>query len=357
MHCLIVDDVILINEKGLLHPRLQEFYNAYRAEHGTRALPPREWISRASGKARMWIARRLRTGEALITADVPSQVLVRLGHLPLPSRFKTPAGALNERFHELVRYLQRDDISRKLWDRLSVLDNPASDAAIRLRTMGEVGRGHLNILKGNVVEVFSMPLQIARLATYRSIYPQAMLITGIRVRFAGAAGPARLFSDNIIGTFLSSGNLAVHHLFEVKGSLNAFVDGDLQVVRWHHRLGSGVELHVPRTADVFGIPRSGETSGILRSSLDEHLELIEPGVATRVGDDFTYAHNMPGAETRTIDLRTSSRDIVTVLAPRGQSSMGLQQLSSAAPDVMHQPMTGVSQDEVEYLMAYLMQNR
>lgn len=353
MHCLVINDMVLISEKGVLHPRLQEFYNAYRAEHGTRSLPPREWMMRAPGAARMWIARRLGTGERLLTAGAPA--LIRLSHLTVPSGFLNSSGELAERFHDLVRYLQRDDISRKLWDRLSVFDDAASDAARLLRTAGEVGMGHLNILKGNVAEVFSIPHQIARLVTYRTVYAEAMLITGIRVRFAGSEA-RRLFSDNIIGTFLGNGNLAVHHLFEVKAGFNGSVEGAAQVVRWDHRLTSGVELSIPRTADVFSVPRSGDTSGILRRSLDEHVEFIEPDVARRIGDDFSYAHNMPDAGPRTIDLSTATRDIVTVLAPRGMSSIGLQQLSNVAADVERVSL-GLSHDELDYLIRYLMVNR
>lgn len=359
MHCLIVNDIVLIDGKGVLHPDLQEFYNAYRASRGADAAPPREWLALARGAARAWLDLRLGPAvRALTGATAP--VLVHIAHWPIPQRFLDGSGALNQRFRDLAAYLNRSDITRKLWDRLGAFDDLTTEAAQLLRTTAEVSQGYLNILKGNIAEVFSIPQQLVTLARIREVYPDAVLITGIRVRTPGSAA-RRLYSDNVIGSFTAAGNLVIHHVFEIKAGYNGGVEGSSQIVRWHERFEEGVELLVPADADIFSIPRSGDTTGILRRTAHEHVEFLEVGSATRAGTDFVFGHNIADAGSRAIALRGASRDVITALGesaitPQGISAIGLDQVIQAGVDVERIPL-GISHEEIDYLVSYLLRNR
>ncbi len=362
MSCLVVNDIVLISDKGVINTNLQAFYTSYRARKtaaGQVPLGAREWIPRARGAARQWLELKLGAAIRQIRQSASTAAKIHIAHMPVPNGFLNAQGQLNARFRKLVRYLERDDITRKLWDRLAVFNDAEHDAVRFLVQFQQVSRGYLNILKGNIAEAFSIPRQLLVLERYRDIYPNAVLITGLKARFQGQ-GARRLFTDNIIGTFSQDGNLVVHHVFEIKAGYNGGLAGTEQVVRWDHRIEQGVELLIPGDADIFRMPRSDQTVGILRTSARQHMASRRIRSAARVGDDFSFAHNIEGAN-RATSLRTADREVVTalgqsVISPSGMSSAGLEHLSSLPTDVERLPM-GMQHDEMDYLVRYLLLNR
>lgn len=382
MHCLTINDVVIIGEDGFINPKLQEAYNAYAARHGSDALSGRAW---AIGRARAWLANILGIHvDELITAAQP--ILVKLDNLPIPPRFRGANGQPSERLRQILNYLNNDDALRKLWDRLSVFDDTASDAYRLLRDFSQASLGHLNILKGNIAEVLSLPRQAAVLERIRRLYPDAVIVSGIRVRTPGT-GARRLFTDNIIASFAANGDLIVHHVFEVKAGFSGGVAGTDQILRWHQRLDEGIELIIPADAEILRLaPSTTETVALSRRSVASHIAEIQPSSSARVGEDFVFAHNMPdSASTRAIGLRGADRHVLTafgeenrgfsaaediqafatdtlsdfdqtIIHPLGESAMGLDFVTEAAPEIFRRPLF-VNHNEMDYLVHTLFMNR
>lgn len=351
MHCLVPTEII--TEDGCLHPTLQEFYNAYRAERGSDALSPRDWLPHTRGAARAWLEQKL-GGNIGLLRQTSTPVLIDITSTAIPKKFLTASGTFNEHFRTLVRYLQRDDITRKLWDRMGVFSDLESEASRLLRETGQVSLGHLNILKGNIAEILSIPHQILALRHLQNTYPQTALVTEVRVRLPGSDA-LLLYSDNIIASF-ENGNIIVHHVFEVKSGFNGGLAGTNQVIKWDQRFEEGVELVISSDADVFRLPHSGETTGILRTSAETHLNFIQPGAAASAGRELRFAHNMPGTR-QALELRLARRDVIGAfgqISISGSSAIGIEQALQSIPADVERIALGLDHAELDYLMKHIL---
>ena len=114
-------------------------------------------------------------------------------------------------------HLFRENV--KLTERLGTLkaQRASGDLIAEFLSHVRIRSGDFRILKGNIGEILSLPIQY-------SIYARlgAKLISGVRMRLRppGSQRPARsvLFTDNIVAT-KRSGNLHIHAVFEVKSGV------------------------------------------------------------------------------------------------------------------------------------------
>lgn len=240
-----IDDILKPDRTGFLDPKLDAAYKDYRARKiraGEEPAGAEDWARRqATGEPRKALERELGpdfarqggTANRIKLADVPR-----------------PAGLSEARLQEALTKL-RSRLS-KVFERLKNLkDQGIAD--------GTVNSGHFNIGKGNVGEVLSEPAQEAVLTQLRKIHPKAEIITGVKIRVMGAGGPseAKLFTDNLIGTF-SGKNLTVHGKFEVKSGSRGGADATTQVFDWvEDRLTDGSQLLIPGHAPITWHPLTG----------------------------------------------------------------------------------------------------
>jgi hypothetical protein len=229
-----MDDILKPDRSGFLDPVLDARYQEYAAEQLRNGIKtdPEVWARRqAWGRYRDILekelgpdfARQGGTSRFILLVDVPR-----------------PAGLSDSRLTTgLARLRSRLD---KVFERLSIV---RAQGAVS----GQVNAGHFNILKGNVAEVLSEPIQNSILEDIQKLYPHAETLTGIRIRLMQANGELTqsrlLFTDNLIGEF-NGDNLVVHARFEVKAGARGGADANAQFFEWvEGRLTDGSELLIP----------------------------------------------------------------------------------------------------------------
>jgi hypothetical protein len=372
MSCLDVDEVLSPDGGSIIHASLQALYAAYRKSSLRAGRTPRraiEWLAMGHRGRRLdavlsviglnnW--RQLRSG---LRSSNP--IMIDLLSLPRPHRFFNN-GQPTQRLRQLRQLLTDGDTARKLRDRLGNLFDANQGAIQILRTTREVSLGYMNILKGNIAEVLSMPRQLYTLNVFNSVPPgNAVLITDLRAQIGGTGAP-RLFTDNIIGRVTADGNLEVLHVFEVKSSLNGGVDGINQVLRWDDRIRDGVILHLPADARVFRMGSGSGTRAPMEVTAQRYIQDVARTHSRSSRGAFTFGSSATGS--RALNLREADRSVlaalnrgslpqasltdsglsVSQLAPTDFSLSGLDSVSAYGPDVARMELD-VSHDEIEFL--------
>lgn len=374
MSCLDVDEVLSPDGNSILHAGLQTLYAAYRKSSSTprRAI---EWLAMGHRGRRLsailsvigrnnWL--RLRQG---LRSSTP--VMIDLLSLPKPLRF-FHNGQPTERFRQLQALLTNGDTTRKLRDRLGNLFDSASEARQILRTSREISLGYMNILKGNIAEILSIPRQLYVLSVYNRIYPgRAVLITDLRAQIGGSGAP-RLFTDNIIGLVTEDGNLAVLHVFEIKSSLNGGVDGVHQVLRWDDRIQEGVTLHLAPDAKLYRFGSGSGTTAPMEITAERHIRDVARSHSRSSHGAFTFG-SQSTSSSRALQLREADRTVmaslnrggltqasisntglsVSQLTPTDFSLAGLDSVSAFGPDIARMELD-VTHEEIEYLAATIL---
>jgi hypothetical protein len=157
-----------------------------------------------------------------------------------PAEISRPEGYSNEQLQSDLQLLRgNQDV---LFDRLDRLRrNPPAPG-------DEISQAHFNILKGNVAEMLSMPIQRRVLADVQRRYPRTELFSGVRARVLRSDGTLSdpvLFTDNIIASS-ARGNLYVRAIFEVKAGPHGGQEATQQIHRWIERhLDDGFVLELP----------------------------------------------------------------------------------------------------------------
>ena len=114
-------------------------------------------------------------------------------------------------------------------------------------TNGEVSMGHMNILKGNIGELLSLPIQQSRLATVKqsTSWADARIEHDVRIQLPDSKGgleSSKLFTDGMIVTE-RGGNLYVSDVFEVKAGSKGGSEATGQVFEWNEgRLTDGATI-------------------------------------------------------------------------------------------------------------------
>jgi hypothetical protein len=337
MSCLIVDDLLMTDEQGLVHGDLMQFYEDYRlSKIGANETPllPRDWVIMTRSRVAI---RRL---ESLLGAgfrggrgdSVP--ILIDLTTRPRPDSL-TP-----ERLTDLLNLLRREDNLPKTWERLGRFDDVADTALEALRTERLANLGHLNILKGNLAEVFSMPQQLRVLNEIKATHPEAMIFSGARLRETGRS--SRLFSDNIIARRLSNGNLQILMVFEVKSGYQGGAAGTEQVFEWtERRIEDGIRLEFPAGSRFYDIPMGGNPA------TDATIGRLDTALS------YVYDPDRVTDSERVISLISSNRQIITAT---GQSQSGVDASLGIVGDRSVMEL-GVTSNDLDYLCAQLLLDR
>ncbi|MDH6439436.1 hypothetical protein M2158_007977 [Streptomyces sp. SAI-144] len=140
--------------------------------------------------------------------------------------------------------------SERLWERLGkLLAEPPHPGAASLGLLRrQVSAGRFRILKGNLAEIFSIPIQRAQLARIAKKHPTALLVSGVQVRLMrdGKLSQLKLFSDNII--IVKKGNrVQVLAVFEVKAGFKGGQEATEQIFEWiEGRFTDGSQLVLPK---------------------------------------------------------------------------------------------------------------
>lgn len=369
MYCLTVDDIVLVDENGMIHEDLLQFYEdykAYKSQLGEEVLGPRRWISTTRrGVARKMLTQLLGGDLSRIFGRRSTPILIDLPDIP------RPASLNDERLAQLLRILEIH--KTKTWERLGRFDDLADEAVELVRLNRQASLGHLNILKGNIAEVFSLPLQVRILEAIKRgtspphlphllrginrAYPDAVLLTGIRIG-DGTSGARRLFSDNIIAHWRSDGSLQILMVFEVKSGYRGGAAAAEQIFEWvERRIEDGFQLFIPANARYYDVPVGEGTSGLLGRSLGDDIEMLtDEGLSgSRIGRGFAYTYDPDGTRSgdRVINLVSSQRQIITV---NGASQIGIDpssQVVGSRPPIE----LGLTSSELDYIKAKLLLDR
>ncbi|TBW55760.1 hypothetical protein EZI54_11365 [Marinobacter halodurans] len=348
MQCLIIDDLISAEGK-INHPRVAEFYEAYvqrQRAAGRPVLEPRDWPPYARGAAYDFLFKLL--GENIRRGGRTSlPVLLDLAMIPRPSSMSP------ERVSDLLRFLTRADNAPKTWERLSRFDDSVDAVTELLATERRVSRAYLNILKGNLAEVFSMPEQLRTLVRIKETHPDAVLLAGVRI-IDPSSGASRLFSDNIIARWRSNGNLEVLSVFEIKSGYRGGGEAQEQIFEWiEGRIEEGFQLHLPRDARYYDIPRGQGTSAIVTRNMSDDIEVLVDNAdqTAQMGRGWTYVYDPAGHQSgpRVISLVSSDRQVITA---SGASQMGLNPSLGVAQGSNIVEL-GISSAELDFLAGQL----
>ena len=220
---------------------------------------------------------------------------IPLEDIPRPASYEE--GRLQQ---DLAKLMSRLD---KVFERLGNLKQEGIEE-------GTVNAGHFNIAKGNVAEVLSESLQEDVLPQVQQRFPKAQIITGVRVRLMGPDGlsDAKLFTDNLIGTFEGT-NLEVHGKFEVKSGPRGGAEATTQVFEW------------------------------VEGRLTDESQLLIPG-----HDPFVWHPVKPGTSTVT-GLANANTYLVT---PRGAEHLGADSAMQTVRDANRLALKSTS-SEIDYL--------
>jgi hypothetical protein len=322
------DALLNAQRTGFTHPTLQAAYQEYRQSRvrsGQRPASPQEWAALQTRGA------SLRILEALLGPDYKRGIqrvlnarFINFSDIPRPVDLK------DDQVQETLRLLNRESV--KMTERLDSLiaDRVVGGVITRFLATVRMNRGRFRILKGNLGEVLSMPIQREILARLAANNPSARLISGVRIRLANDAGKvsgaSRLFTDNVIAVE-RNGNLHVVAVFEVKASYEGALDAQSQIFRWiEDRITPGSEIVLPKGTRV----------------------LSADGVERILQKERVFTHNPDPAASgtgRVIGLNSAERHII---AGRGSSHLGVDSPEQIAATVTRHNLP-YSSAEMDYL--------
>jgi hypothetical protein len=298
-----VSEASLIRDGEFVDSALRDHYADYRAQQeqaGREAASREEWVRLTRGAARERLDQLLGSGWSARSSGQGGSEPITL------SDIQRPPGYSDDQVAAHLAQLQNDP---RLFERLGNLEG--GDA---------VDLGHLNILKGNIGEILSQPIQQAELTRLREQHPDARIETGITMRLMGPDGlePPRLFSDNII-VVERDGNLHILGLFEVKAGGRGGQEATGQLFEW--------------------------IEGRLTTGDGSELVLAD-------GRSFRYDPGNPGAG-RVIGLASGRRHII--------AAQGAEQLGSGSADQIagapERHALGVTAGQLEFLARRVLETR
>lgn len=320
-----LDAFLNAERTGFTHSSLQEAYQNYRRgrlRRGERPASPQEWAVRVtSGAPRRILEGLLGPNYAQGARHVSRPRFVNFSDIP------RPAGLTNEQVQETMRLLVRESV--KMTERLDTLLAQRVTGGVITRFLARIrmNSGHFRILKGNLGELLSMPIQREILQRVAGRNSGARLISGVRVRLMteeGKLARSVLFSDNIIAVE-RNGNLHLAAVFEVKASYEGVLDAQSQIFRWiEGRISPGSQLVLPRGTRVMSA--DGAESILSRERV------------------FTYNPDATGSG-RVIGLANAERHLI---AGRGSSHLGVDSPDQVAANVTPHTLP-YSSAEMDYL--------
>jgi hypothetical protein len=325
-------DVLLNAERtGFAHAELQAAYQRYAANQTRRKQPvkgPAEWArSVTTGRPRELFVTLLGPDYAkrLVGVDAPP---LNLLDIPRPVDYADELLAAH-----------RDTVlkSERLWERLGRLlaEPPDAGAASLGLLRRQVSAGRFRILKGNLSEIFSIPIQRAELARISKTHPGALLVSGVRVRLMrdGKLSEIKLFSDNII--IVKKGNrVQVLAVFEVKAGFKGGQEATEQIFEWiEGRFTDGSQLILPRGSTYTS------ASGRTWTSKNEL--------------SFTWKPSNADVPTITGLASAGERHLITA---RGSSALGVDSGMGVASRVTRHELPQTSA-ELDYLCADILLGR
>ena len=317
-------DVLLNAERtGFAHTELQEAYQRYSANQVRGKQPvkkPEDW-ARSVTRGR---PRELFT--VLLGPDYAKRLVVReappLNLLDIPR----PAAYGDELLRAQREVALKSD---RLWERLAKLaDEPQDAGAASLGLWRRrVSAGRFRILKGNLAEIFSLPIQRAELARIAKQHPTALLVSGVKVRLMQGKklSPLKLFSDNIV--IVKRGNrVEIKAVFEVKAGFKGGQEATEQIFDWiEGRFTDGSQLVLPKGTRLTAA--NGRTW------------------TTKTELAFTWKPGSKDVPTVTGLASAAERHLITA---RGSSTLGVDSVMGVASKVVRHELQQ-SSAELDYL--------
>lgn len=247
-----IDLLLNATGEGFLIADLQEAYRAYR-KGTSNPLSPRDWAkAQTRGTSAVILRGLLGPGYRKAAGAASSDRLLNSIEVPRPATYTDRAIA------EDLKVLSGD--WKKLTERLDTRlpTHPTGlDAAGVLRAAvvnEQIPQGLLNILKGNMGEIFSAPIKQKVLASIAKEHPDAFLISGLRVDLledGKRVGDNLLFTDDVIARFKDNGDLQILGIFEVKAGSRGGAEATEQFFEWlegRFTFGEGSRIVIPRGA-------------------------------------------------------------------------------------------------------------
>jgi hypothetical protein len=322
-------DVLLNAERtGFAHTELQAAYQRYTANQSRRKQPvkgPADW------------ARSVTTGrprELFLTLLGPDYAKRLVGVEAPPLNLLDILRPVNYADDLLAAHRETAMKSERLWERLGkLLAEPPDPGAASLGFLRrQVSVGRFRILKGNLAEIFSIPIQRAQLARIAKKHPTALLVSGVRVRLM-KGGKLKLFSDNII--IVKKGNrVQVLAVFEVKAGFKGGQEATEQIFEWiEGRFTDGSQLILPKGST---FTSAGGRTWTSKSDLT-----------------FTWKPSDPDVPTVTGLASAGERHLITA---RGSSALGIDSEMGVGSKVVRHELTQTSA-ELDYLCADILLGR
>jgi hypothetical protein len=316
---------------GFIHADLQEAYRRYvGSQRRQRRVPrpPAAWARTVtSGRPRALL-------EALLG---PNYARRAVGETAPPINLvdvPRPFGYTDEML-ERQRAVARSSGAR-LYERLSALVDEAADPGARALGLvrQRVLAGRFRIFKGNLAELFAEPLQRRELRRIAQTYPDAQLVSGVRVQLmqGNKLSPSKLFSDNLI-VRQRQGRLEIRAVFEVKAGFRGGQEATEQIFEWiEGRLTEGSRLILHKGA-----------------------RMIRPNGSVRIlKKDMTFTWFPGRADVPVVTgLANAERHLITA---RGSSLLGVDS-AMGVPGTVRRHELEQSSAELDFLAAELLSGR
>ncbi len=224
---LTISDILTLDESGFKqeYEELQFYYNAYTSRKGKNALSPRKWINKIN-RGKPYQALKAILGNDFRHYNSLNKVKLSLKDIPVPSKksVKMTDNILNQ--HTNLKRTLFEGVDKKISANASKQSLFLQNVKNRYRSIKK-GITHIRLtnaqllknMKGSIAEVLSFPKQLEILKRVRTKYPDAQLITNVKIQLMenGKLLPPKLYSDNLIVSFYDNGSkVRIHVLFEVK---------------------------------------------------------------------------------------------------------------------------------------------
>jgi hypothetical protein len=329
----VAQDFLNARGTGFIHADLQRHYQRYRQWYrqqnpGMEPAGPVEWTRLTRRReAREILQVLLGPDFARRASRARRSRHVNLADVPRPQGYTDQM--VRQHLQELNRHAEQ------VLDRLGSLrrERSTGDALTQYTARRRVNEGHFRILKGNIAEVLSLPIQRAVLRRVNSQQRSARIIRGVRARLMedGRLSQSLLFSDNIIA-YERGGNLYVRGVFEVKSGYQGGQEATMQIFEWlERRLTDGSQLVIPRGAKLMA---ADGTERVVRRARA-----------------FTYDPTSRG-RGRVILLFSADRHLITA---RGAGHLGMDSAMRVATDV-HRRELSLTSEQVDFLTANVLQS-
>ena len=335
------DELFDATSGNFRHRKLQEQYRAYLDKYSkTEAqVTPEQWARRTRGGPAKLL--RLMMGENFAKligkSSGGAKVFVKLANVVRPASLDDVRLDL---FLNVLRLNPRL-LTRKLEKYFAGAEYSGSLVNIR----------HMNNAKGNVGEIFALAEQraiIREQVDAHAVLPFAKkidLVTGIRIQ-------GLEFSDNIIGFVDRAGNLNVLGIVEVKNFADARLGLEKAKTQFFEWLEGNIEEGVTLTATYKGKQRkfiydpslnAGKVKGLFSSK--KYILYVDAGSRNGL---HRYAVGYSGRSPMGLNFDTRVHGARPITFDNGKRTVG---------QVRVRPVEGVTNAELEYLAALLIQSK